>query len=284
MKTKSIYFITGLFILLFSFNSCDEEEIDASLGTFSIQFDHVVGDEPLTLKTAGSTDYDYTTTAGQPFNVSLFGYYVSKIKLEGPDGAIFEDVMNVSANAAEVKGYYQVLESVPSSTLITLNDIPAGKYNKVTFTIGIEEDGIAEGAAGGVLDPAEGAWFWNWNAGYIGFAVEGTAADSPQEESEFAAQNSFQIHIGGWKDVPAATPGGPINFVNNVKQITLDLGTDVTVTESMDPNAHIMVDIKKLLDEAAIDFTTTYSVHSPIKGQPIANKLSTAFILDHVHQ
>ncbi len=285
MKTKSIYFLAALFMLLFSFNSCDDDAvIDASLGTFSLQFDHMVGDNALILKDAGSTDYNYATTAGQQFNVSLFGYYVSKIKLEGPNGELFEDEMNVSANAANVKGYYQVLESVPSSTLITLNDIPAGKYNKVTFTIGIEEDGIAEGAAGGVLDPAEGAWFWNWNAGYIGFAVEGTAADSPQEASEFAAQNAYQIHIGGWKDVPAATPGGPVNFVNNVKQITLDFGTDVTVTESMEPNAHIMVDIKKLLDEAAVDFETTYSVHSPAKGQAIANKLSTAFILDHVHQ
>jgi hypothetical protein len=286
MKTKSIIYLAGLFILLFFFNACDdnEPEIDASLGTFSLQFDHKVGDNALVLKDAGSTDYNYTTESGQQFNVSLFGYYVSKIKLEGPNGELFEDEMNVSANAAEVKGYYQVLEAVPSSSLITLNNVPAGKYNKATFTIGIEEDGIAEGAAGGILDPAEGAWFWNWNAGYIGFRLEGTAVNSPAVPGPNSVQNGFKIHIGGWKDVPAATPGGPVNFVNNMKQITIDFGTDITVTESMEPNAHINVDIKKLLDEATVDFETTYAVHSPIKGQPIANKLSTAFILDHVHQ
>lgn len=284
MKTKSVYFFAGLFVMLFSFNSCNEDEAVTSLGTFSLQFDHKVGDKDLTLKDAGSTDYTYTSSSGQEFNVSLFGYYISKIKLTGPNGALFEDYMNVSANAEDVKGYYHVLESDPNSTLITLEDIPSGKYNQVTFTIGIEEDGVSEGAAGGVLDPAEGAWFWNWNAGYIGFAIEGTAADSPQEASEFTFKHGYNIHVGGWKDVPAATPGGPITFVNNVKQITLDFGTDLTVNESMDPNAHIIVDINNLISQAAIDFSTTYSVHSPIKGQGIANNLSSAFIVDHVHQ
>ncbi|MDX2002414.1 MAG: MbnP family protein [Chitinophagales bacterium] len=287
---KYLLYISLAFFATVSLVGCkdDEEEVLENPGTFSIYFENQVDGAPMVLDTAGNTNYRYTAANGQRFNFSLFGFYVSEIKLEGPDGATFVDPMNVSADAASVKGYYQVLQSNPSSSTINLANVPAGKYNKLTFTIGINEDGVEEGAAGGVLDPANGAWFWNWNSGYINFAMEGTAENSPQPYVDYGGgfvsyEKTYNIHVGGWKNLPADSTGTQ-NFVNNVKTITIDLQTDVTVKEGSSPMAHITVDPMKLINESGLDFSTTYQVHTPGKGQPFANKLSSVFTLDHVHE
>lgn len=264
----------------------DDTTIPQTYGTFSMSFENKVGDNALSLTTPPSTNYPYTAN-GEAFNITSFGYYINSIVLEGPNGERFEDPMNVSANASEVKGYYQVIEGETASKTITLKDVPSGKYNKVTFKIGISEDGVQEGAAGGILDPANGAWFWNWNAGYIGMAMEGYAENSPFQETDFGGgvvyyDNAFFLHVGGWKDIPADSTG-VVKFVNNVKTITLSLGVDATVDENKEPNAHIIFDIKKVLDMGQIDFSTTYSVHSPAKGQPFAQHFHHAFSVDHVH-
>lgn len=278
-----IYKLIALLALIGTIVSCKNDDPNPEeFGTFQLYFDNKVGQNELVLSEPGSTTYDYETANGEKFNMSLLGYYVSKIKLEGPNGELFED--EVSVSASESKGYYQVLENDASTHNIVVENVPAGTYNKVTFTIGVEEDGIQEGALGGVLDPANGAWFWNWNAGYIGLAMEGTAENSPQQYVDWGGgaetqEKTFAIHIGGWKEV-----SGNENFVNNVRTITLDFGTTVSVSEELSPNAHIITDVLKLLDGANIDFSSTYSVHAPKAGNPFANQLSNAFQVNHVHQ
>ncbi|MEM6298108.1 MAG: MbnP family protein [Bacteroidota bacterium] len=276
---------------LLSLSACDDDEgeiqADNEVGEFVIKFDNKVGSSEMRLSELSSTDYAYTTNSGQPFNLTLFGYYISKIKLEGPDGELYEDEMNVSPNPDEVEGYYHVLESNTPSQRITLENVPAGKYNKITFTVGIEEEGVQEGAAGGILDPAAGAWFWNWNAGYIGFAMEGGSPNSPQQFEDFGGgffipESAFQIHVGGWKDITPAE-GEPQRFVNNNRTITLDFDSEVRVSESLRPEAHIVADALKALGDD-INFEETFSVHAPFKGAAFANKLEDAFIFDHTHQ
>jgi len=282
-------FLFALLIAVSFFTACEKDDDvnpEKEAGTFAIKFDNLLDGKKITLKEPGSTDYQVTDTNGQELNLSLLGYYISEIKLEGPNGESFADPMNVSAKADEVKGYYQVLESESSSRVISLTNVPAGTYDKVTFTIGINESGVQEGAAGGVLDPAEGAWFWNWNAGYIGFAIEGNASNSAQEFVDWGggfttAEGSFALHIGGWKEVEPQD-GSEKRFVNNVKTLTLPFDAAIKVEEGLSPNAHIEVEVLEVLK--GIDFSTNYSVHSPIGGQPFANQLQNAFKLDHVHQ
>lgn len=281
MKISKVIALLALIGITMSCENNDDPKPD-EFGTFQIYFDNKVGSSEVLLKNAGSTDYDYETTIGEKFNLSMLGYYVSKIKLEGPNGELFED--EVSVSASESKGYYQVLENNSSTHNITLQNVPAGTYNKVIFTIGVEEDGVQEGAAGGVLDPAKGAWFWNWNAGYIGFAFEGTAENSSQQyvnrgNGSETQEKTFAFHIGGWKNV-----SGNENFVNNVREVSLDFGTTVTVAEDLSPSAHVVADILKLLNEVEIDFSTTYSVHAPKAGKPFADVLNEIFIVHHVHQ
>ena len=265
----------------------DEDTNPETTGSFSVEFDNYVGDQAMQLDPAGSTDYRYTTGNGQEFNVSTFRYYISGIRLEGPDGMVFVDEMTVSPTADKVSGYYLVQEAEASSHFISLKNVPAGKYDKITFTLGIPEEGMQEGAAGGILDPAEGAWFWNWNAGYINLGMEGTAAASPQEKVEgdgFVIEpHTFALHVGGWKEVDSTVPNSE-RFVNNIKTVTLDFGSRVTVSQDLKPEAHIVLDMLQILDGASVDFSQTFAVHAPKLGQPLAEQISTAFTLDHVHQ
>ncbi len=273
--------------LLFVFSACNKEDEmpiitePEEFGTFDLIFDNVLGDGELSLVTEDSDDFSYLNGMNQDFNVTVLGYYITKVELSGPNGESYSDEMATSADPAEVKGFYHVLEGDVNSQSIRLENIPAGKYDQVTFTLGIDADAVQEGATGGVLDPAEGGWLWNWDAGYIGFAFEGRSPASPSEASQWNAEHSVKLHVGGWKDI-----ADNANMVNNVKRLTLDFPSSVSVGEKLDPNAHIEMDLMKVIDGqgTTVDFSTTYAIHAPALGADIAKNLESAFEVDHVHQ
>ena len=281
---KKLMLLAFAMPMLLTLLSCNEggEVTPEEVGTFQIYFDNKVGPSDITLKEAGSTSYDFETTGGEKFNISSLGYYVSKISLSGPNGEIYQD--EVLVNASDSKGYYHVIEGTSVSQNILLENVPAGTYDQATFSIGVAEEGVQEGALGGVLDPANGGWFWNWNAGYIAMIIEGNAQNSGQEYVDWGngsetLAKTFSFHIGGWKNVPDNE-----NFVNNVRAITVDFGTTVSVGEGLSPMAHVVVDILKMLEGASVDFSTTYSVHSPKGGKVFADQLDQVFSVHHVHQ
>jgi len=284
MKPISKFFIlVGLLTNLVLSSGCDEDSSEP-LGEFVLFFDNKLETQRIALKEFGDATYQFTDGDGQSYNVSSFAYYISESVLEGADGTKHVDPLLVSAS--EVKGYYHVSSGESSSNVITLGGITEGKYNKVTFTVGVSEAGVQEGAAGGILDPAKGAPFWNWNAGYIAMQVEGNASNSGQEHVDWGNGNetlagTFALHVGGWKDVEP-TDGTNPKFVNNIKTITLDFDSNLLVGEEYEPEAHIKVDFAELLK--GIDFSTTYAVHRPDLGSPFADKFQDMFILDHVHQ
>ncbi len=279
---KKLLFLSALFVGIAFLSSCKKEDDNKdTFGTLALEFDNIVGDKDLNLVDNASNDFKYTNGMDQAFNVSLLGYYITQIKLEGPNGETFLDPVTTGAAAADVKGIYQILESDVNTQVVTLSNIPAGKYNKVTFTLGIPAEIVSEGATGGVLDPAEGAWLWNWDAGYIGFAFEGRSPASTVAASQWNPENSVQIHIGGWKDIqdnPA--------MVNNVKTFSLDFGTTVNVGEKYSPKAHLKMDILEVIagHHMTADFSINNQIHSPAGGQGFAENLHAAFVVDHVHQ
>ncbi|WP_103866769.1 MbnP family protein [Aquimarina sp. I32.4] len=280
-----------LIVLTFAFFaiSCSSDDDGASnkdaVSTVKIKWDNIVGQKDMNIVEKQNLEYGYKTADNQDFNITSFGYYITNIILEGPNGERFEDEISISA--ADAKGVYHIKEGDFASAATILQNVPIGKYNKITFTVGIPEEGVKEGAAGGVLDPAAGAWFWNWNAGYIGFAIEGHASTSSQAHNEIDGfvipEKSFAIHIGGWRDITPLEGETP-KFVNNVKTITLNFDSDVTVAESQEPSIHLLANAKALFDTSSVDFSTTYSVHAPILGKQFADVLDQVFSYSHVHQ
>lgn len=253
-----------------------EEGTPEKTGSFQLKFDNFFGSSDMKLKSGyDTTSFDFTTHKGQSLNITKCGYYVTNVKLEGPSGEVHLDPVVSSALASEVKGFYHIQESVPASQGVVLSGIPEGEYNKVSFNIGIPESAVTEGAQGGILDVAEGAWFWSWNSGYIGLKLEGTSNSSGQEVGVDVNKYDVELHVGGWKDIGA--------MVNNVKTVTLDLPEEIDVKEGLTPKAHIVVDFKMLLMMADVDFSTTYAVHSPAAGQELAEHIPHIFSVEHVH-
>ena len=285
MKKLLYYLLVSLFII----TSCNNDD-DAPLqpqgpGEFEIEFDNIARIDgtvrQLRLADIGDENYDYENGMGQPFNITLLRYFITKIKLEGPNGEAYEDQM--SASVSDTKGYYLVDEADPNSQFITLKDVPAGKYNKVTFTVGVDEDGVMEGAAGGVLDPATNNMFWNWNAGYIAVKFEGQSSVSlggaNGETIKPENANGAVYHVGGWKDVEGT------GFTYNNKALTYEFDVDVTAGVGKKPHVHMFFDVLKMLDSKnTIDFTGNNNVHKPVDGTSVAENLIDAFAFDHVHE
>lgn len=283
---KQSIFSLLLFTLVFGFYACGDDEPETpEAGVLELEFDNiaVVNDiqQQLSLVNPGSDDYTYTNGLGQDFNINLLTYYISDIKLEGPNGETFEKAMKVDASGAD--GIYLVDESKSTSSFILLEGVPAGKYNKLSFTVGVDEDGVQEGAAGGVLDPATCNMFWNWNAGYVAMKFEGQSPVSnggaSGESIDPSTPNAIAYHVGGWRDIED-TP-----FVYNNKRVTLEFDTDAKVEKGLQPHVHLTMDVLKLFaGESMIDFTGNHNVHKPKDAIPVANNLPAAFAYDHIHQ
>lgn len=285
---KKLLLISILASINLYFTSCskDDNPTDETNGTVEVEFDNIALvdgiQRQLSMVTPGSSDYQYTNALNQKFNINLLRYYISNIVLEGPNGEYFEDKVSVTTTA--VKGIYLVDESNHTSSLITLSDVPAGEYNKIKFTVGVDENGVTEGAAGGILDPATCNMFWNWNSGYIALKFEGQSPDSNGGVSgtETLDENSIHgiaYHIGGWRDIEGTA------FVYNNKALSLDFDTNAKVEYGEQPHVHIVMDVLTLFNgENDIDFTGNHNVHKPLDGVDMANNIPNAFTFDHIHQ
>lgn len=278
-KTQWISILT-LGIILLGFSGCKDDEVAVvNEGKVDLVFSHFIGNVGLRLFETIDDNFQYGTRTGQLFNVNKFGYYISNIVISGPNGAYYEEEVKITASNAQ--GVYLVDHSNESSRLITLTNIPEGEYDRVSFTMGIDAAKVTEGQQGGILDPNNGAWYRNWEAGYMLLRFEGRSPSSPQIATSKYPKHGMHTHITGWKDV-ADNP----MLVNNVKRFEFRLPQTLKMGKDWLPNVHFSFDILQMLEsqEQPIDFSVTYDIHHPIDGKPFADRLEDAMVLDHVHQ
>lgn len=265
MIIKNSTLLIAAFFSLSILSSCSDDEVTPQAGEFTLEFDSRVGDANLQLNTANTL---YSNAKGQTFNVTLFQYYISNIKLKREDGTYFEDPMSTDGS----KGFYLIKESEPGSEEIVLKDVPAGKYTEVTFTIGVDGNQINQGAQTGALDPAN-MMFWSWNSGWIFVAFEGTSPQSTE------TGNALVYHTGGYKSDPANA-----NLVNNLRTKTLSFGETAEVEKGREAAGHILFDVAKLFASPnQIDFSSNAARHSPASCQTVADNYVNAFTFDHLH-
>jgi hypothetical protein len=259
-----------LFSLVFVFaTSCKKDEVvSAEPGTLTLHFDNIVGDANLQLNT---TNTPYTNANGEAFKVTWLTYYISNIKVKSSDGKVFTDPVKSDGS----QGYYLIDESDSESQDVVLKNLPAGDYTEVTFTVGVDANQVDQGAQVGALDPAKGL-FWSWNSGYIFFAIEGVSPVSTE------ADNAFQFHVGGYKEVSGSTTAA-----NNIKTITLSFdGNKAAVNAAHEPEVHLLLDVKKFFNGAGaanVSFATNAARHSPASCKDVAGNIPAAFTFDHIH-
>lgn len=264
---KKLFSLIVLFPFLLLFESCSKDDDGPGPGALTLEFDNVVGDVNLQLNTA---DTPYVNAKGEAFKITWLTYYVSNIELKRSDGFVYSDDVKPDGSA----GYYLIDEADSESQEVTLNNIPAGDYTEVKFTIGVDAGQVNQGAQTGPLDPAKGL-FWSWNSGYVFMAVEGVSPVSTE------TSNVFQYHVGGYKEDPANT-----SLVNNIKTITLTFNGDkAPVKAGHEPEVHLLYDVKKFFDGpgSEVTFSANASRHTPKACMDIAGNITGAFTVDHVH-
>ena len=284
---NKLLFTTVFLALSFFIISCDDDNDNTpNVGVVEVEFDNIALvngiQRQLSLATPGSDEYAYTNGMDQDFNINLLRYYITNIKLEGPNGEVYED--KVTVDEAGTEGIYLIDEGDLTSGLIIFPEVPAGQYSKITFTVGVEENGMTEGAVGGNLDPATCNMFWNWNSGYIAVKFEGQSdvsngGTSGTETLDATNEHGILYHVGGWKDIDGSA------FVYNNKTISLDFDTNARVEDGEQPHVHIVFDVLSLFKgKNMVDFTGNHNVHKPVDGISIAENIPAAFSFDHIHQ
>ena len=181
---------------------------NAQTGTLALQFDNVVGNEDMVLNTK-----NYKNALGEAFNISLFQYYVSNIRLVKSDGSEYIVPQNES--------YFLIREHDAKSQTVTLNNVPKGKYTGVRFTIGIDSlrNTADVSERKGCLDVGGEAkdMYWAWNSGYIFVKMEGTS--TAIELTEKRKKQIFLYHIGLFGGM------GDKKTLNNIKLANVNFGS-----------------------------------------------------------
>ncbi|MBT9393857.1 hypothetical protein KLP40_11850 [Hymenobacter sp. NST-14] len=232
--------------------SCNKNDSAPEPGSLAIEIDHLVGNTPLKLNTG-----TYTNGLGQPFTVSTFNYYLSNIKLGKADGTEY----------AEPESYRLIKESDTSTKTFTLENVPAGDYTSLSFTIGVDSARNVAGAQTGALDPTNGM-FWSWNSGYIYTKLEGSSPAA-------GGNQQLLFHIGGFK-----SPNNTIRIASPSLN-----GAVLQVRKDRTPAVHLAADVQKMFTGPhVIDFSKLSNTMGGSNSVLVAdNQAVGMFRVDHVH-
>lgn len=161
-----------------SFSSCKKDKTTPapSPGGMKVQFSYVFGSAALPWSMG--TTYVQPKT-GDTLTFSMFRFYVSNIRLKKSDGTWW----------AQPESYFLLNATTPEASAINVDNIPAGTYTAMEYTMGVDSARNVSGANTGALSLANGM-FWDWNSGYIMLKAEGTSPNS--------SVNTFAFHLGGF--------------------------------------------------------------------------------------
>lgn len=249
---KKIFFAVALMVI--GLTSCKKNDATINgTGTLKLHFENVVNGEDLVLNTQ-----TYHNAANEAFNISAFKYYVTNIELTKADGSVYK----------APDSYLLVDQSVESSLKPTLEQVPAGDYTKISFTIGVDSASNFKEAQTGALDPANGM-FWDSKEGYIFVKLAGSSPDSK------AADNKLQFDIGG---ASAA--------VNAIRKVAFNITPSaVRVRTDKAPSIHFKVNAAKMFSGSQdISFAAFSHVVGGADALIIADNYAAGmFSYEHIH-
>ncbi|MFD1187072.1 MbnP family protein [Pontibacter rugosus] len=139
------------------FSACSDEEDAVAEADVAVQFQNLVDGQPIELNKT------YTSPAGDTYQVEDYKYYISNIKLLDASG-------NVVYTEPES---YHLINQTEEKTAFTLAKVPAGKYSKIEFSLGVDAAHNHSTDQPGDLDPSNDM-VWNWDTGYKFLLLEGT--------------------------------------------------------------------------------------------------------------
>ena len=250
--------ILAALAIAFTFTACsnDDDNTPTGEGRLKLEFDNVYKSADLAFNTA------YTNTNGETVKVSKAKYIVSNIVLTKADGTTY--------TVPKSESYFIIDEATAASTLLTLPNIPAANYTKVSFGIGVDQEQFLLGAdgQGNFLAQAQAAgMMWSWSAGYKFIAFEGTFTSAA-----VTTDTTFMLHTG--------KTGTDYNYAT----VTLDLPENALVRTNITPQVHIMADLAQLIDGTnKINFADGAMVMGGAKLALVTANIANVFEVHHVH-
>ena len=266
---KKIFFL-ALAISSMLATSCKKDKNDwksGDTGPIGIHFDNRWGDHDFVI------GQEETTPNGEKLTPSKMKYYISNVVFNNADGSKYV--------VPQDESYFLIDGNDPETEELEFENVPAGNYESVTFTLGVDSlrntKDISERT--GVLDITAAAkdMYWDANSGYIFYNLEGTSPASTK------AGNAILYHLGGFG-------GSTTPTFNNLKTITITADhsdsehQDAEVRIDRAPEFHLYVDASKLF---AGETAVKISEHPSVELEPfcvhVCHNFPGMFSLDHVH-
>ncbi|MDI9340496.1 MAG: hypothetical protein QM534_07985 [Sediminibacterium sp.] len=259
---KAILFLSVLSIA--GFVSCKKDNKDPepsnptspaptpTTGNLTVQFTNMVDAQPLVFNTG------YKIMGGDSFKVTKLNYYITNIRITKTDNSVY----------SETNSYHLVEHSNPSSTSITLPNVPNGSYKSISFTLGVDSALNVSGAQQGDLSPTKGM-FWSWNSGYIMFKLEGSSPASG------ASSKGLLYHVGGFSGANKTQREFAFNFGATTANVN---GTSTT------PKVKVSTNVTELFrNPNTINFSVLHTVHMPgADAKKLADNYADMFTFDSV--
>jgi len=180
-------------------------------GNVYFNFTNMAGSQVLVLNAM-----EYINLNSDTFNVSLFKYYISNIRLFREDGYIFTEPES-----------YRLMDHADSTATckFTMPNVPVGNYIGMEFIIGVDSLRNTQGSQSGPLDPANDM-FWSWAQGYIFTKMEGMWKNG-------SPPSSFSHHIGGFSGIYNCIEKANPPFNGKVIQVDSDHTSEVYLKANM---------------------------------------------------
>ncbi|MRI00584.1 hypothetical protein GH721_08600 [Kriegella sp. EG-1] len=263
MKITNIFVALLLCITMFSCSNDDNdiESLDGQTGDIVIKFDNGVGDQDFIF------DVSYDKSSNESYKVTSLKYLISNIELTETDGTTF--MYPVDNNA------FIIDESDANNAgeiWVTLTDVPAADYTKISFGVGIDQERYAKGADGQgdlMAVAQEKEMLWSWATGFRFIRLDGVYSDGTLTDE------ALNIHMGSVG-----------TSLDNYREVNLDMPNTVLIRENTTPEVHIKADIAQVFDgSTSVVLSEGYSqVHTDEVTTPIiANNMQGMFMIHHVH-
>jgi hypothetical protein len=225
MMKLSLFHIILFFLLIFVLNACKKDKDqteDQPEGKVIFTFSHKVNGEPLKIDTLM-----YVNEFGNQYMVNEIQYHISDVTLHADDGSTFliddwKDIHYIDTDLS----YTQIWE--------VFDLIPAGKYNYISFTFGLNEN---KNQSLMFVNPPQSLMFWPeyLGGGYHYMKLNGKWLTPDQQISPF----DFHLGIGQIYDSTGQITG----FIQNYFEIVLP-NSAFTLSENQVVTINIIMNIE----------------------------------------
>ncbi len=208
MKYRKYIYVKLLFLFVMAKGDLNAQHTS---GNLTLQFENRVGDRLVNF------DSIYENNLGEQLSITKFRYYISNIEIAD----------SVTGKCYRWNNlYFLVDENKPDSKTISLK-LPTGRYNKISFLLGVDSLKNVSGIQSGALDPLNDM-FWTWKSGYVMAKLEGRSPSSTLQH------HLFEYHIGGFSGI-----------YNVTGSVILSLPSEIKIVHSKESRIVISADIDK---------------------------------------